>query len=1020
VKIPIPQILFLAAIVSAYIPPVFAENLSAAGTASASSGQDHYRAELAVDGDMATRWGSNFSDDQWWQIELREPRRLCGLRLHWETAYGDRYAIEVSGNGQEWQPIYEESEGDGRTDLVYFSPVDTRFLRLRGIRRGTGWGYSLWEIDLIDADRSPVLLSSSALDSSPAAAALDGSEATAWQAAGGEQWLTATLPEPQELGGVELSWGDDYATDYRVEVSVDGETWTTVCAQARGNGGRDYNFFPATAARHLRLRCLAAHAAGYALREMKLKSGEEQATPIRHYQAAAGEAPKGWYPWWLRREQEFWTITGVPGDTEESALGETGTFEPKKGSFSVMPFVIRDGRITSWANVHLDQRLEGNSLPLPTVVWNAGPWTLDISAVSRGGRDAASTLVRYRFLNRSPSPFAGQLALAVRPVQLNPAWQYGGMSPLKQVRLEREGPSSGLLVDGSPKIFSLTEITGGGCVAATEGDVIDFLSRGESVPAAEAADAEGRTSAALIYALDVPPGESREVVLEFPLHEKLPDDTSRTSAAPADVFRAAWTEQTAFWHGLLNRFSIQIPEPRLVDILKSNLAYILLNQDGPWTKPGPRNYNHSWIRDGAMTCVALLRMGLQEPVRSYLDALAPMVAESGYVPWIVFEAGTPVGFNETGGEGNEYDSQGQFVFLARQYFDFTGDEAWLRDIYPKAKGALTFARRLREKRLTEEYANDPAKRPYYGVLPESNSHEGYYPAMHSYWDDFWLLRGLKDGRYLAERVGDEEGAAWMAEEERSFRESVTNSILAVIARDRLDYIPGCVEKGDPDATSTAIAIMACEEGDHLPQPYKQQTFDRYFAEFLNRLAPGGEVSFTPYEVRTANAFVRMGMRDRALVMLRHFAADSVRPFGWNHLAEVVHGRLRTPSYIGDMPHTWVGSGYVSSVRTLFAYEDGDRLILAAGIPLEWMREGVRISRLPTQFGTVDYQIGSAGGTVRMSIGGEANAPGGVVVVLPPELRSGSVRLNGESVAPDEKGCVHAQSLPAEIQVGAVR
>ena len=43
-----------------------------------------------------------------------------------------------------------------------------------------------------------------------------------------------------------------------------------------------------------------------------------------------------------------------------------------------------------------------------------------------------------------------------------------------------------------------------------------------------------------------------------------------------------------------------------------------------------------------------------------------------------------------------------------------------------------------------------------------------------------------------------------------------------------------------------------------------------------------------------------------------------------------------PKFIGDMPHTWVGSGFVEAVRDLFAYEreDDRALVLAAGIPAE--------------------------------------------------------------------------------------
>ena len=78
-----------------------------------------------------------------------------------------------------------------------------------------------------------------------------------------------------------------------------------------------------------------------------------------------------------------------------------------------------------------------------------------------------------------------------------------------------------------------------------------------------------------------------------------------------------------------------------------------------------------------------------------------------------------------------------------------------------------------------------------------------------------------------------------------------------------------------------------------------------------------------------------------------------RPLGWNHLAEVVHSDPRLGVYIGDMPHTWVGSGYISAVRNMFAYEHRGELVLAAGIDAKWAGEGgVTVETLPTQFGPI--------------------------------------------------------------------
>ena len=76
-----------------------------------------------------------------------------------------------------------------------------------------------------------------------------------------------------------------------------------------------------------------------------------------------------------------------------------------------------------------------------------------------------------------------------------------------------------------------------------------------------------------------------------------------------------------------------------------------------------------------------------------------------------------------------------------------------------------------------------------------------------------------------------------------------------------------------------------------------------------------------------------------------FFLDDIRPQGWNHWAEVVHKDYRANKYIGDMPHTWVGSEYINAIRTMFVYEDfsDTTLYIGAGIDPAWFTEQEEIS-----------------------------------------------------------------------------
>jgi hypothetical protein len=187
----------------------------------------------------------------------------------------------------------------------------------------------------------------------------------------------------------------------------------------------------------------------------------------------------------------------------------------------------------------------------------------------------------------------------------------------------------------------------------------------------------------------------------------------------------------------------------------------------------------------------------------------------------------------------------------------------------------------------------------------------------------------------------------------------------------------------------------------MPQPAMDRTFDRFHHEHLRRLVPGAEYVFTPYEVRIAAAFVRVGQRDRAWLLL-DFLMASRRPAGWQHLAEVVHHNPRFPCYFGDMPHTWVGAELVICIRTLFVFEDGGRLVIGAGLKEEWLDgSGVCVRDMPTWYGAVSYAVRRENGKVFMSLSGPCAPPAGFHIRLPPSVvASGEIIINGSPITVD--------------------
>ncbi|TDW22650.1 beta-N-acetylglucosaminidase domain-containing protein [Kribbella kalugense] len=109
-----------------------------------------FTADLAVDGDPATRWASGYDDASWLQVDLGSPTHLGKLVLRWEAAYGSAYKIEVSDDATTWTTAADVTTGDGGTDTLWLDATG-RYVRLQGVHRATPYGYSLYEAEVFPA-----------------------------------------------------------------------------------------------------------------------------------------------------------------------------------------------------------------------------------------------------------------------------------------------------------------------------------------------------------------------------------------------------------------------------------------------------------------------------------------------------------------------------------------------------------------------------------------------------------------------------------------------------------------------------------------------------------------------------------------------------------------------------------------------------------------------------------------------------------------------------------------------------
>ncbi|MEO0482266.1 MAG: discoidin domain-containing protein [Planctomycetota bacterium] len=910
--------------------------------------------------DLELKFVGPSGDDVWWVNRRRfEPPRdwtnLRSKRRHFEFAWGP-------------------SEGAPLTGL---SAIEFAVTAAEG-GVGTTWIDNL-RIESIPADR--------VYNGTPTVAASSGTPAplpaVAWspEADDPEPTLTVDFGQWREFGGLSLGWAPgNVAPAYAIELSDDGVAWREARRVDGGNGGFDHHPMTESESRYLRVRVLPDAAAPAELRSLRIRPLEFARDTNAFLNAVAAETQREAFPPIFHGRQTYWTLAAAPQGVHEAIVSEFGVVEPFKGSYSIEPFIFvdtNDGRRgLTWTDADPDLSLAQGSLPIPSVTWRTEPIDLKVTAAADPDIDGTQAVL-YELTNRSDATQRGELALAIRPMQVLRPWQFlnqfGGHA---RVRTFEGVGTAAAVVNGRDRI-ALEQAGPGtkwGATTWNQSEIGERLLANDLPSAPSVEDPDALASGAWTTPFELAPGET----MRFPLTiERSPTDARLdTAASIIDRAEAAWDEA-------IGAVRLDLP-PSAVDLAKTyraQLAYILANRDGPAIQPGSRTYERSWIRDGALTALALLGAGRNQDVADYIDWYAPNQYDNGKIPCVVDTRGPdPV---------PEHDSPGQFIFLIASYHRFTGDTSLVERHYDRVVATADFIDALIAERSTPEYRTATGiKGACYGLVPESISHEGYSAKpMHSYWDGFFVIRGYRDAAYLARTLGKEQDARRFQQALRRYRDAMYNSIRASMQIHGIDYVPGCVELGDFDATSTSIGVYPIGELGRIPEPALTRTFERYL-EFFDARREGtlewGD--YTPYELRIVAALIIMGQPDRAHDLLDFFMADR-RPAGWRHWAEVVHNGVDTPRFIGDMPHTWVGSGFANSVRTMFAYEDetAGRLVLAAGVTEAWTREanGVGVTELPTWYGPLSYRLTADANATRFTLEpGLRSPPRGIVLRVP--------------------------------------
>jgi hypothetical protein len=737
---------------------------------------------------------------------------------------------------------------------------------------------------------------------------------------------------------------------------------------------------------------------GFEVAGVSLRGEAGTARPWALYEVAAERAPAGVYPEVFRNRQVYWTVAGGPqAGAAESLLDEWGGFALRADGPMLAPLLVTAAGVESARQAQaLEHRLGAGGAPMPEVVWRmAAGLTLRIRALARPGSASATTWVAYELQNDSIMTQTGRLAWVARPVRIPPPWAGGGLVPVYKLRHVHEKGGWQEMLANEEFLFAAADPELEFAAAEFDrGDIAEFFLRGQTPKARSAADETGLASAAWWLDFNLEPGERlRRVVAGRAArtdggHGRLAwSEAAGGAEKAADAFDSEWVDAEWGWRALTGDFAPRIDRPDAIECLQAQTGWLLAVRE--------------WAGGGAgetldaiqLRVAALLRAGQPEAAKMWIDRVAAAVTTNGHVPAVYRPDGAPV---PDGGPLTPHASQGQFAFMALDYYRFTQDLSFLHAVYPTLKAVLARLAELRAAQEQTEWRMDAEERFLLeGLLPPAGAQPGRSQPEHLYADHYWALLAWKEGRTAASRLGNSADAAWADENYRLLKSSVRRSLRANLDRRESSWLPAAAEEERFDASALALLFWPCEETD-LVEPYElQSSLDRFYEEFLDRQESGWTGRVPTDESLLLGALARAGRGHYAREVL-YFLLERRQPPGWDTWPDAMGSDLRQPGQAGFMPDIRASASFVLGVRDLVARENGQKLDVLSGMPAEWLQygEGFRVYGMPTAFGPLELAGYWHLDQFTVEIGGGADPPEGYRVWWPLQVKPDQVQING--------------------------
>lgn len=617
-----------------------------------------------------------------------------------------------------------------------------------------------------------------------------------------------------------------------------------------------------------------------------------------------------------------WTAVGVLGGTREAVADPRGAVMAWPHGWSL------DTWLHTSSGFHFPSRLPDSrvrqhlreNLPFVITGFTADELRVELETWAFRQDEWDFVVHEARVHNPTPAPVQAELIFAIRPCNPeglsligNLAYNTYGfwvidsdLAVFLPEKPDRSVTSNHRLGDVSMQVFSPRGDTGTHC------DV-------------------GLASGASAYLLDIPPGGTvlRHAVIPVdPLNPRF----FSFNRYNVNALQAAKETALDEWRDkVFDGVTIELPDWRYQSCFEANKAFLLLLNDGHQITAGPLTYHRHWFRDAAYLLNALDKMGYAAEASKILRFYPLKQWKNGYFC----------------SQKGEWDSNGQAIWAMAEHYRLTGDEQFLRELYPAIRRGVLW---IEKKRHDVSFSRHKPE----GLLPAGFSAEHLGPNDYYYWDNFWSLRAVRDAMQAAEALQNFADLRMFEAIHKAYLWDLQEAMNWDLERSEMHVLPAAPRRRpDSGMIGNVAAAYPLELFDIEETGWLRKTVDfirgHLFHEegFYQQMIHSGVNSYLTMEMAECLLF----MGDIGGYKLIDYMLKLATPtWCW---PEAIHPRT-FGGCMGDGHHGWAAAEWLLLMRNLVIHEHGDVLQVTRLLPSEWCRPGQRIAirKAPTFFGVV--------------------------------------------------------------------